>query len=354
MLIAYSVGNQAGPAGFLSGYEPRFGQRDVSIVTVATGRSPKLFAYAYWDRPAEQTWIEDVTVESDLAALATKVAAAVPSAARRIGVAGHLFFPVMFASAIHAAHPGVELVDAGALLMELGRIKSPAEIEILRECARMTDAGVLAFLSGVRPGADEREIAIDVERAMLEAGAERPAFPVLIFSGAQAEVGIGYPSSRPLAIGQQVNIVCGALHRTYKMDIGRATTVGAPGRDARRLLETAAEMFTAMLGTVRPGVAAETVAAAGTRVRSERGMDEWAYRNGPPGYAGHAIGCWLDERPTIKAGERTSLEPGMVLILEARLGRPDAGGAHITEPIVVTSTGAERLGSTPIACWPDA
>src|SRR5204863_9036931 len=132
--------------------------------------------------------------------------------------------------------------------MELGRIKSPAEVELLRECARMTDAGVRAFLSGMHPGADEREIAIDVERAMVAAGAERPAFPVLIFSGTQAEVGIGYPSSRPLAAGLQVNIVCGALHRTYNMDIGRATTVGAPDRDARRLLETAAEMFAAMLG----------------------------------------------------------------------------------------------------------
>ena len=354
MLIAYSVGNQAGPAAFLSGYEPRFGQRDISIVVIVPGQRPTLFAYAYWDHPAEQTWIDDVIVEPSLPILASKVASAVPSSARRVGIAGYLFFPTPFASAIQAARPGIEIVDAGALLMDLGRIKSPAEIQILRDCARMTDAGVRAFLSGVRLGADEREIALAVESAMVLAGAERPAFPVLIFSGSQAEVGIGYPSDRPLAAGQQVNIVCGALHHSYNMDIGRATTVGPPLPQTRPLLETAAEMFTAMLAAVRPGVAADAVASAGVEVRRERGMDDWRYRGGPPGYAGHAIGCWLDERPTIKSGEQTMLEAGMVLILEARLGRPGGGGAHITEPIVVTDTGALRLGSVPIACWPGA
>lgn len=154
--------------------------------------------------------------------------------------------------------------------------------------------------------------------------------------------------------GQQVNIVCGALHHAYNMDIGRATTVGVPDDRTRALLETAAEMFDAMLAEVRPGIAADAVAAAGIRVRHERGMDEWRYRGGPPGYAGHAIGCWLDERPTLMSGELTPLESGMVLVLEARLGRPGEGGAHITEPVVVTTTVAERLGSVPIACWPSA
>jgi Xaa-Pro aminopeptidase len=41
----------------------------------------------------------------------------------------------------------------------------------------------------------------------------------------------------------------------------------------------------------------------------------------------------------------------MVLILEARLGRKGGGGATITEPVLVTKEGAERLSRVPLRTW---
>lgn len=351
VLLAYSVRNQPGPAGFLSGYEPRFGFRDVAVVALVPGEAMTLFAYAYWDEPAKHTWITDVVVESNIPRLAARVAEAIPPRAKRIGIAGLLFLPETFAAAIRTTHPDCVLVDATGLLADAAKVKSSAEIEALRKCARMTDAGVRAFLEGVRPGADERLIALDVERAMVSAGAERLAFPVLLFSGALVEVGIGYPSAQPLVSGQQINIVCGALNQNYNMDIARVTTVGAPSGDIRTVMETAAEMHAAMLESVRPGAEVQSISAAGAKVLHDRGMEEWSYQGGPAGYAGHGIGCWLDEPPTLKLGETTPLEEGMVLILEARLAKSGRGGAHITDPIVVTAQGAERLGSVPISTW---
>jgi Xaa-Pro aminopeptidase len=350
-LIAYSVGNQQGPCGYLAGYEPRFGQRDVSVLVLVPGRRPTLLAYAYWDRPASRTWVDDVIVDPSLPRLAVKLAEIVPAAAKRIGVAGLLFFPASLSEAIAAARPGCAIEDATSLVTDVARIKCPQEIEVLRECARMTDAGVRAFLDDVRQGADERVIALDVERAMVMAGAERPAFPPLVFSREQVEVGIGFASSRPLRKGDPVNVVCGAEHRGYKMDVGRVTAVGKPSDRDLRLMDAVAEMLHRTLEVVAAGVPAEAVGAPAARVIKERGLEEWTYRGGPPGFAGHGIGCWLDEPPTLKLGEATPLEAGMVLILEARLGRTGRGGAHITEPVLVTASGAERLGTVPIVTW---
>ena len=350
-LIGYSVGNQLGPAGYLAGYEPRFGQRDVSIFVLVPGRSPTLIAYAYWDRPEARTWVDEVIVEPSLPRIAPRLAELIPATAKRVGVAGLLFFPATLAQAIQAARPGCVLEDATPLVTQIARIKSPREVEVLRECARMTDAGVRAFLQGVREGADERAVALEVERAMVMAGAERPAFPALLFSREQVEVGIGFATEAPLRQGDPVNIVCGALHRGYKMDVGRVTSVGPPSARDLRLMEAVAEMFDRMLGVIAAGVPAEAASTAGSRVIRDRGLDEWTYQGGPPGFAGHGIGCWLDEPPTLKLGETAPLEAGMVLILEARLGRPGHGGAHITEPVLVTPTGVERLGSVPIVTW---
>lgn len=351
-LIAYSAINTLGPSAYLTGYEPRFGPKEVAVVVLVPGGSATLIAYAYWDAIGEMPWLDEVIVKPDLLAIARIVAEHLPRSAARVGVAGHALFPATFASAIAEAHPSVRLEDATGLLIALAATKSPTEIKILRECAAMTDAGVGAFLDGAREGTDERELGLAVEAAMIRAGADRLAFPPLIFSGARTEIGIGFPVARRLAPSDPINIVCGALHHGYKMDIGRVTTIGAPSSEIRAVMDTAAAMFEGMLSAARAGAPVAAVADASVNAVRVRGMDEWTWPFAAPGYSGHGIGCWLDEPPRLRSGEEGTLAAGMVLVLEARLGRTGHGGVTLTDPIVVTETGAERLSRTPIRTWP--
>ena len=67
-LVAYSVSNQPGPVAYLAGYEPTFGLHDVAFFIVAPQANPRhaLLTNAFWDRPAERTWTNDVHVVGDL------------------------------------------------------------------------------------------------------------------------------------------------------------------------------------------------------------------------------------------------------------------------------------------------
>ena len=350
-LIAYTATNLYGPSAYLTGYEPRFGPREVTLVVLVPGGRATFITYGYWDEIPPMPWLDEQIVKPDLDAIARMVAERIPKGAARVGVAGYPLLPAKFAAAIAGARPNARLEEATAFLVSQAVIKSAAEVEILREVARMTDAGVDAFLTGAREGADEREVALAVDSAMLRAGADRPAFPSLIFSGPRVETGIGFPQRRTLARGEQLNIVVGAARAGYKMDIGRVTSVGGPTASHRAVMETAAEMLGAMLAEVRDGAPIVTVPDAAARVVRERGMTDWVYRFGVPGYTGHGIGCWLDELPRLRSGEEGSLAAGMVLILEARLGRQGGGGATITDPVLVTKGGAERLSSVPVRTW---
>ena len=350
-LIAFTATNLLGPSAYLTGYEPRFGPREVAMVVLVPGGRATLITYGYWDEIAPLSWIDEQIVKPDLDAIARMLAERIPEHATRVGVAGYPLLPAKFAAAIAATRPDARLEDATTFLISQAVIKSAAEVEILREVARMTDAGVDAFLAGVYEGADEREVALTVDAAMSRAGADRPAFPPLIFSGPRVETGIGFPQRRRLVAGEQVNIVVGALRSGYKMDIGRVTSVGAATATHRAVMDTAAEMLEAMLVVVRDGTPVVAVPDAAARVVRERGMSEWAYRFGAPGYTGHGIGCWLDEPPRLRTGEEGSLAEGMVLVLEARLGREGGGGATITDPVLVTRGGAERLSRVPLRTW---
>lgn len=350
-LIAFTATNLLGPSAYLTGYEPRFGPREVALVVLVPGGRATFITYGYWDEIPPLPWIDEQIVKPDLEAIGRMLGERIPKDATRVGVAGYPLLPAKFAAAIAAARPKARLEDATTFLVSQAVIKSAAEVEILRETVRMTDAGVDAFLAGVRGRSEETEIALAVEVAMMRAGADRTAFPPLIFSGPRVETGIGFAQRRRPELGEQLNIVVGALRLGYKMDIGRVASVGRPLDAHRAVMDAAAEMLEAMLTVVRDGAAVVAIPDAAARIARDRGMTEWAYRFGAPGYTGHGIGCWLDEPPRLRSGEEGSLAAGMVLILEARLGRDGGGGATITDPVLVTKGGAERLSSVPLRTW---
>lgn len=351
VLIAFTATNLLGPSAYLTGYEPRFGPREVALVVLVPGGRATLITYGYWDEIAPMPWIDEQIVKPNLDEIGRMLAERIPQAATRVGVAGYPLLPAKFAGAIAEARPNAALEDATTFLISLAVVKSPAEVAILRDAARMTDAGVDAFLAGVREGSDETDIALAVDAAMIRAGADRAAFPSLIFSGPRVETGIGFAQRRRPERGEQLNIVVGAERLGYKMDIGRVACSGRPSDAHRTVMDTAVEMLDAMLAVVRDGAPVVAIPDAAARVVRERSMTEWVYRFGVPGYTGHGIGCWLDEPPRLRAGEEGSLASGMVLILEARLGREGGGGATITEPVLVTKSGAERLSRIPLRTW---
>jgi Xaa-Pro aminopeptidase len=345
-LIAYSAGHQPGPVNFLAGYEPRFGLHDVAFFVLVPGRMCALLANGFWDDPADRTWADDVYVTSDFAG---RLAALLPPSVRRLGIAGLSFFP----APVYAALADVEVVDATRLLKQVARVKSPAEMEVLRRCARMSEAGGRAFLDGARAGADECELQSGVDHAIRRAGADALAFPTLLFSGHLVPTGIGFARRRALQAGEQANIVCGAALHGYRTEVGRVTSMGEPSPTATRVMEVAAEMHAAMLDVARPGRVVREIAGEAVRVAGNYGLADNLYRsaNAGPGYAGHGMGCWYSELPDITTETSDAIEPGMLLILEARLGLPGVAGATITDPVLITPDGAERLVDLPVRSW---
>jgi Xaa-Pro aminopeptidase len=350
-LIAYSVGNNPGAVGYLGGYEPRMGMGDVAYFVVLPGARPSyvLLANGFWDRPEEITWTADTLITSDFG---NRLAELVGSAMNRVGIAGYAFFPAPVLQILQAAHPAVHFEDATELLKGVAQIKSLPELEIIRRAAEISDAGARAFLSNVRAGMHERVLQSVVDRAMLESGADGFAFPTFIMDGPKVPVSIGFAEDRELEPGEQVNVLCGAQYRGYRVEVGRVTCVGEPSREAYKIMEAAAEMYEAMLATTRAGAPVGEVAAASVSVAARHGMADYLYKSiNNKATQGHGMGCWVSEPPPIYPGETSLLQPNMALSLEARLGIPGVGGAVITEMVIVTPEGAERLSKLDLRTW---
>jgi Xaa-Pro aminopeptidase len=238
--------------------------------------------------------------------------------------------------------------------MEIDKVKSSKEIEVIRRCMAITDAGGQAFLASIRAGANEREIKLEVERAIMLAGSDGLWYNFQLYSGPRVAVGIGLSQDRTLAQGEQVQVDCGALYQGYHGDLSRVTTVGSPSGEVRTIMEVTAKMYEAMLQAIRPGVPIAEVAQAGLDIARTEGMEPYLYHspNHATSFMGHGIGCWYHEAPDIHAAAEGVLETNMVLVLEPILGRHGVGGAKIEDAVLVTREGAERLSSLEIRTWP--
>lgn len=352
-LIAYSVGNLHGPVAYLGGYEPSFGLNDVAFVVLVAHPMARetLITNSYWDDVEGQTWIDDVVVTKR--GHAQVIADHLPRPCRRVGVVGYDFFPAPILNALATSMAGTSFEDATELVQGVAKIKSPAEIELVRRAAQVTDAGGQGFLGSLTDGQSERAVQEAVDHAMMAAGADGVAFPTFVMTGPRIATGIGFAADRRLAIGDQVNVLCGAQIGGYRVELGRVSTVDRPpADDLLRVMEAAADMSDAMRERMGPGVAVGAVADAAMEAARRSSMEAhvWAPVESPR-FFGHGMGCWVSEPPNIEEHGSALLQPGMIMSVEARLSIPGHGGAVITEMVLIDPNGSTRLSTMPLRTW---
>ena len=76
--------------------------------------------------------------------------------------------------AFAAAVPGTELVALGRAVEEIRMAKDEQEIALIARACEITSRAFEEIVPLIRPGVTERELAISLERAMIDLGGGRP------------------------------------------------------------------------------------------------------------------------------------------------------------------------------------
>ncbi|TDD80039.1 aminopeptidase P family protein [Actinomadura darangshiensis] len=242
---------------------------------------------------------------------------------------------------IRLENRGVELTPLGHLAEELRMVKDEEEIALLREACAVTDRAFAAVLPEIRAGVTERAVAVALERAMVDLGAERPAFESIVASGPNGAVPHHHPGGRELQRGDLVTMDFGALYGGYHADMTRTVAIGEPAGWQRDLYDLVHRAQRAGLAAAVPGAETKAVDAAARDVIKDAGHGE-AFSHG----LGHGVGLEIHEAPLMgydKTGKLTdrvpiTAEPGVYLT-----GR---GGVRIEDTFVVRADGPELLTTT--------
>jgi Xaa-Pro aminopeptidase len=236
---------------------------------------------------------------------------------------------------------GLQLVPLGHVIEELRMIKDEAEIELLARACAITDQAFAAALAAIRPGSTERDIAILIERTMVDLGAEAPAFDTIVASGPNGAIPHHSPGGRVLQRGDLVTIDCGARHAGYHADMTRTVALGSPAGWQREIYDlVAAAQFA--------GVAAATVGADVQDVDAiARDMIEAAGYGGHFQHGlGHGVGLEVHEAPMLGYGRTGRLKDRVPVTVEPGIYLPGKGGVRIEDTLVVRTAGPDTLITT--------
>jgi Xaa-Pro aminopeptidase len=257
------------------------------------------------------------------------------SGARRVGVVGLGRMPVPAHQALVRGNPELELVDLDASYALLRRRKSPFEIGLLREAARVTDQMLDAARTQVRVGAREMEIAAALAAIPLAVGGEC-AFEPTVVAGVDDPVPIRRSTARTLKIGDSVMVDVGASLQGYQGDATRTFVLGTPSRLQLAAWDVVRRAYEAALNLARPGVACNELHRVSSEIIEGAGFSV-AQR------IGHGIGLATSyEWPSLDT-EEAVLEPGFTICIEPGVYARGSGNMKLEDDLVITDDGCEVI-----------
>lgn len=227
-------------------------------------------------------------------------------------------------------------------------VKSPAEHAYIREAAKMTDAGVSAAIEAAQVGASDYDVAAASQYGLAKSGSE--------FYSLEPIICVAWRSSAPhsprggtvIEDGDPIFIELSGVRGRYHAPLMRTVAAGKPHPEVQELADYSDAVNRAICETIRPGIPASDVAAAGKKVlapiRDKIAFhDLYAYPVGigfPPN--------WI-ENPAfyLSADNHDPLIEGMVFHLPLTLRKLGEHGAGFSETVIITADGAESLSKIP-------
>ena len=243
--------------------------------------------------------------------------------ARRVGVEAALL-PYAIWRRLEGAAPDVELVPVEGWVEADRAIKDPAELERVAAACAVADRALAALLPRVRPGAVERDLALELEWLIRTGGAEAVAFEPTCLVGPNAALPHGAPGGDTVRAGAVVLFDFGAQVGGYRSDMTRTLFVGEPADRDLAVYQLVARAQATAIAELEACVDGELALPSGRDLdgKARHVIDadgRWpAYGHG----LGHGIGLQTHEAPSLGATALDtplpsptvfSVEPGIYL-----------------------------------------
>lgn len=268
-------------------------------------------------------------------------------------------------------------VDVSEKIKHQRSVKSDFEIGLIREAARIVDAGLESIPDHLKEGMSEIDLAAEVEYVMRRMGHQgtisfrrfNHRLPMgHLMAGPNAAIpsyvasptgGRGMslmepqgPGFRKIKRNEPVLADFGGVYNGYTADETRIFSIGSLPKELEDAHVAALGVQEAVARSLRSGKTGRELFSLSEEEGAKRGYKD--YLGGPPdskaGFVGHGVGLEIDEYPVLGPVDHP-ISPNMTIAVEPKMIYPGLGVVGIEDTFLTTSNGAGRLTRLPQEIW---
>jgi Xaa-Pro aminopeptidase len=280
----------------------------------------------------------------------------------------------LFIEKVKAAVPGADVKDLDPIIDSLRFVKSPREIELIRESTRIAGLAMMEAMRSAHTGMYEYEIEAIGDYVFKVHNSQGAAYFALVAAGKNSSYPHYHSAQTQTKDGDLVLFDYAPDYKYYASDVTREFPInGKFSADQRELYGIYVKLYKALMTSIKPNVPVrdilkEVVAKMETAMAdhpftnpkykeaANRFVDGYRRRINPPppapgtptrggggGSLGHTVGMEVHD---VNTPHGDVLVPGMVFTIEPALTIPeDRVYVRLEDVIVVTETGYENLSS---------
>jgi Xaa-Pro aminopeptidase len=236
--------------------------------------------------------------------------------------------------------PDAAFTRSFPLFERVRAVKTPGEIEILRQAARNTERAIDAGLKVAREGVTEREML----RAFNACLAQNDTAPVVgcIGFGTRSALSNVQPSDRALGRGDVIRFDVGGRYRHYRSDMARGGSLGEPGAKVVKYYAAVEKGVLRAYDVIKPGLKVSELFTHVVETVRREGISHFKRS-----HIGHGIGVDGYDPPNISDSSGEALEENMVVCIETPYYELGFAGLQVEDMVLVTKNGAQSLMTLP-------
>lgn len=253
---------------------------------------------------------------------------------------------LQFVKLLKGRFPHVQVKDCSQEIAELRMIKSPAEIELLREAGRIGVKAHIEMMKATKPGVYEYEMAAVFEYVCMKEGAQDIAYQTIISSEENHPYLHYHKHNRLLGDGDFLVVDAGPDVGYYDVDISASYPANGKFTPRQReIYEACNEIEKACMSLYRPGITCQEVNEGVKDILTKKGYDlsQDAFKVMIRGSGcSHYVGMAVHDVGGSPRGRL--LKPGMVFACDILAVFPDENlGVRVEDTVLITENGCENL-----------
>ena len=236
----------------------------------------------------------------------------------------------------------VEFIPLGDALLIPRQIKTPEEIELLRQAEHIGDLAFDDICGILKPGMTELEVAAELEYSLKKHGAEGLSFDTIAASGVNSSMPHAIPSEKKLEMGDFLTMDFGCRYNGYCSDMTRTVCIGKASEEQKKVYDIVLTAQRMVLEQLKPGMLCKDVDRIARNYIAEQGYGDY-FGHG----LGHGVGLYIHESPAFNTRDESVVKPCMIETDEPGIYLPGKFGVRIEDMILITEDGCESLAASP-------